>query len=91
MKYEALKTALKKMECHRSTSSRNHINAYSTKTYQKGRPPTKLELQLTMSLGIKKIIIIFYRKNTIKKKNMLVNSITVLMGSVMISKESLED
>ena len=91
MKYEALKTALKKMEYHRSTCSRNHINAYSTKTYQKWRPPTKLELQLTMSLGIKKIIIIFYRKNTIKKKNMLVNSITVLMGSVMISKESLED
>ena len=34
MKYEVLKTALKKMECHRSTSSRNHINACSTKTYQ---------------------------------------------------------
>ena len=63
MKYEALKTALKKMECHRSTSSRNHINAYSTKTYQKGpSPPTKLELQLTMSLGIKKIIIIFIER-----------------------------
>ena len=29
MKYEVLKTALKKMECQRSRSSRNHINACS--------------------------------------------------------------
>ena len=91
MKYEALKTALKKMECHRSTSSRNHINAYSTKTYQKGPSSHQTRITVNYESWHKKKIIIFYRKNTIKKKNMLVNSITVLMGSVMISKESLED
>ena len=47
MKYEALKTALKKMECHRSTSSRNHINAYSTKTYQKG--PSSHQTRITVN------------------------------------------
>jgi hypothetical protein len=45
MKYEVLKTALKKMECQRSRSSRNHIRAYPEKTYQKG--PSSLQTRIT--------------------------------------------
>ena len=86
-----LKQLLKKWNVTEAQAAEIILTHVQQKHIKKGRPPTKLELQLTMSLGIKKIIIIFYRKNTIKKKNMLVNSITVLMGSVMISKESLED
>ena len=47
MKYEVLKTALKKMECQRSRSSRNHINACSTKTYQK--EPPSLQTRITVN------------------------------------------
>ena len=47
MKYEVLKTALKKMECQRSTSSRNNINACSEKTYQKG--PSSLQTRIAVN------------------------------------------
>ena len=47
MKYEVLKTALKKMECQRSRSSRKHIRAYPEKTYQKG--PSSLQTRITVN------------------------------------------